>query len=127
MKRVEWILVSVMAVILIYAGYQVSVVNRMQRQLMVRRTGEGLRLSSMTDGPYLVTHLYHPERKATAALVPPIVIVDSGGAAVSAAQLKELEWVDLFGEPSSAPPVGADLCALYVEQKVAKSPTDDGR
>lgn len=89
------------------------------RVLHCRRTAEGLRLHSIKDGPWVVTHLsyragYTPENRV-ARLPEPVAIIDSYGARISNEELRRLKWQNHLGEPASAPPAEAPLIAWYYE------------
>lgn len=92
-----------------------------QHQLRVRWSNDGdLRLSSFSDGPFVVTHLIlggregeNEGKKAVAELPKPVAIIDSRGASVSPEQLSKLTWRDISGQPVSPPGEGAPIRALY--------------
>src|SRR4028118_18775 len=81
-----------------------------------------VRLSSASDGPFVVTHLVkygHDEgEKAVARLPQPIAIVDSAGATIEKDVIAKLAWVNIFGEPVPAPNVGSNIEVLYYRPEV---------
>jgi hypothetical protein len=88
--------------------------------LRVIWTDSGLRLTTASDGPFVVTHLAlmgwevgSENQKAVAPLPQPIAIIDSDGAIISAAELSKLTWRNVHGQPAPPPPTGAPLRALY--------------
>jgi hypothetical protein len=85
---------------------------------------QGLRFRSGTDGPFVVTHLSKVSKgeheKATAQLLPPIVIVDSVGATLSKSEFDKSKWQDYLGNPLASPPVGTPIVGLYYKPLVTK-------
>ena len=61
--------------------------------------GQGLSLSAMTDGPFVVTHLVDRYSRSWAALPRPIAVVDSYGAYISMEDMKKLHWQDYHDQP----------------------------
>jgi len=95
--------------------------------LRLRSTEDGLRLTSSNDGPYVVTHLTtglanSESEKRTAALNPPLAIIDSHGGTITKEDFAKLKWVDLGGEPATAPGIADHLEALYFRPERATEP-----
>lgn len=94
---------------------------RSTHQLRVAWSNDGgLSFSSVSDGPFVVTHLILGGReaetegkKAVAELPRPVAIIDSRGASLSPEQLGKLTWRDISGRPISPPGEGAPIRALY--------------
>lgn len=73
---------------------------------------EGLRMSCLSDGPILITHLTDGVSKTT-QLNPPLAIIESGGVRLSKAEFDRLTWVDSEGHPTSpAPPEKVQILYL---------------
>lgn len=76
-----------------------------------------IRLSSSSDGPFVVTHLskvaLSEGSKAVAQISPPIVIVDSAGATLSRDDVARLKWYSYIGEPQPALAAGTPIVAFY--------------
>ena len=85
--------------------------------LSASRSNGGLRLSTASDGPFIVTHLVYWEdgarSQAYAALPEPLVIIASGRASVEKEKLQKLAWRSYLGGPAPVPPEGAAITALY--------------
>jgi len=95
--------------------------------LRLHSTEDGLRLTSSNDGPYVITHLTtghanSESEKRTAALNPPMAIIDSHGGTITKAEFAKLKWVDLRGEPATAPGIADHLEALYFRPERATEP-----
>ncbi|MBS1712800.1 MAG: hypothetical protein JST30_00535 [Armatimonadetes bacterium] len=82
-------------------------------------------VSSMSDGPYVVTHVaFHSDgegSKVWAALPQTVAVVDSAGASFS---VKGLKWTDIGGRPANEPDL--DRCvAVYqrAEYSVPRLPS----
>jgi hypothetical protein len=80
----------------------------------------GLRLSSASDGPFVVTgpelgggEAGNEGNKAVVPFTRPVVIIDSDGATITPAELKQLTWRGISGGPVPPPPEGAPIRALY--------------
>jgi len=88
------------------------------RALNIRWLDGGLKLSSVSDGPFLVTHLVglpgHDAGKLIAQLPTPLAIIDSGGAKITRDDYRKLVWKNYTGTRVAAPAEGAPLRALYV-------------
>lgn len=88
------------------------------RALNIRWQDGGLKLSSVSDGPFLVTHLVrlpgHDAREAIAQIPTPLAIIDSSGAKITRDEYLKLVWKNYTGTPAIAPVEGAPLRALYV-------------
>jgi hypothetical protein len=77
-----------------------------------------LRVFARSDGPFVVTHLLgkSPDESAwaMAELKKPLVIADSGGGEVTAAELRALVWRSRdTGKPVRPPASGTRLTACY--------------
>src|SRR5437762_8221958 len=61
----------------------------------------GIALTSASDGPFVATHLQvladKESQKAVGVIDPPLAIIDSRGATIPAAALKQMKWVDIMG------------------------------
>lgn len=82
----------------------------------------GLRFTSSSDGPFIVTYLEHGFNTGevrTARLPESIVITDSTGARLSKEEVKKLKWRDVWGRPIAAPKEGSDIKAFYFRPQVA--------
>lgn len=92
---------------------------------VMRHSDESLSFSSMSDGPFLVTHLVRYSEyegdKAVAPLPQAIVIIDSHGAMLTAREGSKLSWVILFGEPTKGPASTDELKGLFYRSQVSNS------
>jgi hypothetical protein len=132
-RRVEPALVVVGVVVLLFVGYLASLglAFRNYQGLRAVWTEEGeLALRSISDGPFVVTHLQliagKESNKAVAAIDPPLAIMDSHGAVMTAGQLKALKWVDILGRPAPPPPVGAPISAWFYRPDRTETPSKPG-
>lgn len=92
--------------------------RQMTTRLTAHWSGPDLTLRSVSDGPFLVTHLVRygtPSEadKAVAALPQPLAIIDSGGATIPRDLYRKLVWRNFLGQRVPAPPEGAPVGALY--------------
>ena len=82
-----------------------------------------IRLSSASDGPFVVTHLVkygnNEGEKAVAQLPQPVAIVDSAGMTIEKDDISKLQWVNIYGQPVTAPKAGAEIKALYYRPEMA--------
>jgi hypothetical protein len=116
-------------VVIAIAGWGISVLNRSVKQeiraLRVSWKGTSLWLTSASDGPFVVMHLYRkgasePE-KSVATLPEPLAIVDSGGVELNAEALKRLVWRSgLTQQEVPAPTPGEPIWALYYRPSLAQ-------
>jgi hypothetical protein len=78
---------------------------------------DGLKAYSSSDGPFVITHLFHPwsgSRESSVAQLPqPVTVIDSRGHFFTHADIRGLTWVGASGETNSPPSVGTDLKAFY--------------
>jgi hypothetical protein len=85
----------------------------------------GIKLSSSSDGPFVVTHLAKvatsEQEKSVVRLSPPIVIVDSFGAIISKSEFDGLKWHGYMGDAHPPPAVGTAIQAFYYKPLVTKS------
>lgn len=76
-----------------------------------------LRLSSSSDGPFIVTHLAaygtSEAEKATAALPEPVAITDSAGASLKPDAMKKLVWRSSTTGEKMPAPEPKNIVALY--------------
>ncbi len=121
-----FVVVSVMCFTIIgVAGYIwiSSKVDSMVYSLSVNwQPDGGLRFTSSSDGPFIVTYLEHGFNTGevrTARLPESIVITDSTGARLSKEEVKKLKWRDVWGRPIAAPKEGSDIKAFYFRPQVA--------
>ena len=86
------------------------------RKVKVRRTGDELSVYSLSDGPYLLTHVvsygYSESDLRWAILKEPVLVIGSGGAGID---LTELEWKVGGSQPTAMPPESADIDVLFVD------------
>ena len=75
--------------------------------------GQGLKLSAMSDGPFVVTHLVDRYSKTWAALPRPVAVVNSHGAYIPVEEMQKLYWQDYLDQPCPFPLKNADIKALY--------------
>ena len=115
-------------VALIGAGFMLdSKIRSGLRSLTVHWKPSGeIKFSSPSDGPLIVTHLIRfgssEAEKIVAQLPRSLAIVDSSGAEISGDEAKLLKWLNIYGEPATAPKAGAKIGALYLSPQVASSP-----
>jgi hypothetical protein len=87
----------------------------------------GIKFSSSSDGPFVVTHLVKVARseqeKSVARLSQPIVIVDSAGATLSKSEFDKLSWHGYQGDAQSSPAAGTAITAFYYKPVVTKPST----
>ena len=94
------------------------------RALSVAWQSDGeIHFSSASDGPFVITHLVkygnNEGEKAVARLPQPLAIVDSAGSTLSKGEVTKLVWVNIFGEPVTAPKAGTEIKALYFRPEMA--------
>lgn len=111
-----WISCAILTVAAAVAVWQFSKLNATMDALKLSRNLDNVHLSSLNDGPYVVTHVADYNRK-TSARVEPIAIIDSAGGSLS---LKGLTWYDLNGEVTNSPGPDAVLRAFYYRPEVAR-------
>lgn len=84
------------------------------------RDGDTLRVSSVTDGPYVLTHVVargeSESEKRWAPLAEPVAIIDSEGGSID---LTLLKWRDLTGALADAP-TDQRIEVLYLVPQSAK-------
>ena len=79
--------------------------------------GQDLQFGSMSDGPFVVTHLvihhagHAPE--AVALLPEPVVISESGRKTLHQSAWRKLRWNGYSGNPVPSPEASAPIRALY--------------
>jgi hypothetical protein len=87
--------------------------------LTERWDGQGLKLSALTDGPFVITHLVDRRTRSWAALPSPIAVVDSHGVYIPINDVKKLHWQDYLGQPCPFPATNARITALYYRSLTA--------
>jgi hypothetical protein len=111
-----WGLWIIVVVAVGYAGSSrfARSIDDWQHRLSLSREGDIVRLSTASDGPFLVFGIAaygeSSRDKCWSAIEPPLVIMDSNGATVD---LKSLHWRDDHNEPASQP-TGQRLYPLFV-------------
>jgi hypothetical protein len=114
-------IVAVLCVIAIVAVVWVAskwITNPLIRVHVVR-DGDKVQIRSVSDGPYIVTHLTVSGRdtdseseKRTAALSEPIACIDSGGLLIE--DITKLDWRDISGSPAEPPSHSQRITALLM-------------
>jgi hypothetical protein len=100
------------------------------RTLRTGRSGDnGLGVFARSDGLFVVTHLLgkSPDESAQvmAELKKPLVIADSGGGVVTAAELRALTWGSRdTGRTVRPPALGSRLTACYYRLEFSESPKE---
>jgi len=121
-----WKLVVVLALAGLAGNHFLLSATRNTRALSGQTTAEGLRLRSVSDGPFLVTHLYYwgggGASKRVAALPEPLMIIDSGGARIPRQQLQRLRWKNSLGEEDSAPPADGEILWQRRQERCSGDP-----
>ena len=87
-------------------------------KLHITWTAQGdLDFSSLSDGPFIVTHLVKVQpiepTPSVAELPIPIVIIDSAGAILKKSDFESLSWFSYLHEPHPAPIAGTQVIAFY--------------
>ncbi len=76
-----------------------------------------LHISHAMERPYVVTHLIVPgdsdSKYKSAALDPPLFILDSAGLTLDYDQIQGLKWVDYLGRDVEPPKIGSNISAAY--------------
>lgn len=88
-------------------------------------SGEQIHVSSLKDGPWLVTHLVVYQNgywRAVAQLPAPVTIIDSRGHYFSREEIDKLKWIDFDGEKQAPPTVGEEIGVMYVVPNEGKRP-----
>lgn len=122
------LIAPILTVALLCAGFwgAMFVFRNNFEQLTVEVEADGAVGFHGPDGPFVITHLAfsRPEGpiEKIAAIDPPIAFVESGWQTLPAARAATLKWETDRGEPTSPPPPGAHLRAIYVKGKL--SPRD---
>lgn len=69
------------------------------------------------ERPYVVTHLIVPSdsdsKYKSAALDPPLFILDSAGLTIGYDQIQGLKWIDYLGRDAEPPKIGSNISAAY--------------
>lgn len=91
-------------------------------ELKASWSDEGLRLSCVGQGPYIVTHLIDWRTKTCAELAKPIVVFDSYGGRISLSEIKALAWRNTMNEPCEPPKQFSEVEVLYSLSLIAKKP-----
>lgn len=115
-----WVCLVVIAA-LTWAGH--SIIDAQSQGISVLYgtwDGQGLKLSAMTDGPFVVTHLVDQYGKTWAALPRPIAVVDSHGSYIPVEDMKKLRWQDYLGQPCPFPVKNANISAFYYRPLTTK-------
>lgn len=88
-------------------------------RVTVVRSGKGVALRTLSDRPFIVTHLAvsgwdagSESEKRTAALPAPVASIDSSGLWIE--DITKLDWRDIRGEPASVPDESTRLSALML-------------
>jgi hypothetical protein len=88
--------------------------------------GNTIQVSSVTDGPWIVTHLivYQTNNswRAVAQLPRPVTIFESGGCEFSRVDLDGFDWRDLAGVMQAPPATNERVGIMYVVPVEAKPP-----
>ena len=130
-RRLFWVelWLAVLMTLVVGAGGVFWALRQLQENARTpreRRTGDGgLRIFTISDAPFVVTHLLgkSPDEsaRALAELKHPLVIADSGGGEVTAAELRALVWRSrATGQPVRPPAPGAPLTACYYRLEFSK-------
>jgi len=138
-RRLFWVeLWPILAAALLIVGsvvfWQVRAAEHLIRTPQAWRTADGgLRIATISDAPFVVTHLLgkspngSPDEwpQALAELKKPLVIADSGGGEVTAAELRALVWRSrATGQPVRPPAPGARLTACYYRLEFSEPPRE---
>jgi hypothetical protein len=96
-------------------------------QLSADWSGEQIHVYSMSDGPWLVTHLVAYQTngyywRAIAQLPSPVTITDSAGHYFSRQEIDKLQWVDTKGEKEAPPAVGENVGVMYIIPAESRRP-----
>ena len=79
---------------------------------------------SITDGPFIVTHLFIPwqdnQPSTVAQLNPPVTIIDSRGHHFTMEQISSMTWIDASGKQLAPPAIGSPLKTFYIVPKQAE-------
>ncbi len=117
-----WIWLIVLLGLVVAAFTALAIIAHETGTLQTKGKGNSLYLSPLSEGPFVVTHLYtwggSERENKTAVLSPPIAIVDSEGGAVR--RISTLKWTDYRGEPASPPGEGDPIIALYFRAEQAR-------
>jgi hypothetical protein len=113
-----WLGLLVLGILLAGAQHLSQRLLASTRQLRAAWSDGGLTFSSISDGPFVVTHLSVPGvqsegDKAVAQLAVPVAIIDSRGARLDPEELRKLTWRNIYGQPVPPPQEGAPIRALY--------------
>lgn len=112
-----WLTLLIVVVLAWAASAQMKRLSDRHRVRVTAQWGDnGLVLRPSSDGPFVVTCLVYGVGTAAvrhAVLPEPLVVIDSGGAAIESEALRKLTWRDWMGRTDAAPPDGTPMKALY--------------
>lgn len=99
--------------------------SRVEQLRVVWQKNGTLRLVSVSDGPFVVTHLtvYGTTEadKAVCTFTQPIAIVDSKGYSINTSEWRALVWRSAITQQiAKTPTIGSSLRALYYRPLVAE-------
>ena len=113
-----WIAAAVLLTLGLLGGWVIQTAVDRVNSLRVSWTESGdLRFRSISDGPFIVTHLLKVEpvepTPSVAKLREPIVIIDSAGAVLKRTDFENLNWFSYLNEPHPRAAVGTEVIAFY--------------
>lgn len=119
--------VAVIALLIWVAGGYALPWLDARRIVRIDRQGNAVRITSPSDGPFVITHLTvngwdagNAQDQRVAALPRPLACIDSVGVEIQ--DISKLDWRDVRGDPASVPVAETRLSALLLRPEYVEVP-----
>lgn len=119
--------VAVIALLIWVAGGNALPWLDARRIVRIDRQGNAVRITSPSDGPFVITHLTVNGRdagserdKRVAALPRPLACIDSAGVEIQ--DISKLDWRDMRGDSASVPDAETRLSAVLLRPEYVEVP-----
>jgi len=121
MKKTSLFWILPLLIVALLAGVFLYVDKSLSKVSISWRDTE-LKIYPCIERPYVVTHLICPHEfhYKSAALEPPLLILDSAGRTLTYDQIQKLKWVDYLERDVEPPEIGDDISAIYYCADITK-------